>query len=184
MPRGWSESFKFVHQQRSLSSEAAALLGGQDVLSPVLPVELRYLDETLRMGALLDTGADYSLLPHEAAEILGISVNPELGSHMSTLGVGGEVPVNIAVLDFLIEGGEGNDFLVEEIPFQVPLTPSKPERPVLIGRHPFLSRFHVILKMGLTTDPTLGKWTVQEITRRQDARPIRRAQRARSRRRR
>jgi hypothetical protein len=166
---GWSASFQFRRAPRTLPEDAAGALGGNQVLLPILDVQLRYLGSAINMAVLLDTGADFCVLPYEVAEVLNINPSALNGKPFPMAGVGKDILVKVTNLDMTIHSNTGHKE-VSMLPFLVPIEPQPPGRFVLIGRHPFLSMFDVRFRMGYTDDPELGKWTLTEVVKHRAAR--------------
>lgn len=122
------------------------------LLYPLVPVTLRFGDGNRQTHhALLDSGADRSVLPVDAAEALGIPMDPLPGGHLE--GVGGGVASSIAPVD--VEVRQGNvsysdthwmHVLTEDVGWPLP---------VLLGREPLFHIFDVEFRLS---DPPGTGW--------------------------
>jgi len=159
----WSASYQFRRAPRNFPADAAAALGTNQVLLPIVPVKLTFLGSAFDTGALLDTGADFCVLPYEVAEVLNVSPASLGGQPFPMAGVGKDVMVKVTNIDVTVKSRTGNKE-IPMLPFLIPVEPQPPGRFVLLGRHPFLSMFDVRFRLGYTNDPELGKWSLTEVT--------------------
>lgn len=172
--RPWHGSFQFRRVK------LRSLPGGRSIaLRPLLTADLVYQGKRFPTFALIDSGADSSLLPWEVAEDLGIDIDALPGPERGVTGSTGSGTGRVAEvdLDFRLSVPPGPMTL----PFLAMRPPkdrnagSSASKSVLVGRHPFFEWFDIQFRMGFTTDPDLGKWTVREVTKHHPADRVRRA---------
>jgi hypothetical protein len=172
--RPWNGSFQFRRVK------LANLPGGRTLaLRPLLTADLVYRGKRFPTFALIDSGADWSLLPWEVAEDLGIDIDSLPGPERGVAGSTGSGTGRVAEVDL--------EFQVNPLPGKMTLPflamrppPAGTERSpasksVLVGRHPFFEWVDIHFRMGFTSDPNLGKWTMREVTKKRPSENVRRA---------
>lgn len=172
--RPWNGSFQF----RRIRIKAAP--GNRlRALRPILTADLVYQGNRFPTFALIDSGADWSLIPWEVALELGIDVatlpGPDRGVSGST-GAGRGRAVEVE-LDLRVNPPPG-PMILPFVAMRPPLdtkAASTASKTVLVGRHPFFEWFDIHFRMGYTTDPDLGKWTVRQVTKKHPADMYRKA---------
>ena len=162
----WARAYPYA---RLPLSQAAQEAGFTLLLRPQLEVALEYRGASESTIALVDTGATFSFLPFEIAESLGIRPQGLTGQLLRLRGIGPTMPARFAVLKIeVLDDLEPKSF---EMPFATPLEPEVrpgPDRivtphPVVLGRHPFMDRFRLILDQGPSPRDGVPEWTLEEI---------------------
>lgn len=167
----WNGAFQF----RAISVRGAPT-GRSVVLRPILTVDLQYQGRDFPTFALIDSGADWSVLPWEIAEELGIDVAALPGPDRPISGVTAPGRGRIVNVELLFEAGARYQSPRMTLPFMALYRPQEAgssnasaSKSLLIGRHPFFEWFDVHFRMGFTTDPDLGKWTVRASFKKREA---------------
>ncbi len=118
----------------------------QEVLRPIIPVELQYKDnEPIEFTMLLDSCADISLLSQDVASSLGIDTKRKADDVVQ--GITGDA--STLTDNIMIRFGMGQKYeFKKEIPVQVTKIRGFPSIPAL-GRDPIFKEFDIHFRMGL-----------------------------------
>lgn len=148
--------------------------GHSKVLRPYLNVILWNGDTPFNTLALVDTGADFCLVPREVAEVLGFDVDALPGPVLPFGGATAGGQAKELQLDMQVNSTRSPLRLT--LPFVVVLNAGPGQnKDVLIGRHPLFHDFDFGFRMGFTTDPELGKFTMRGVHRRRDPSGVRKS---------
>lgn len=162
----WRRSYGFVARPSRLGS---SIHGQSVVYRPMLPVRVVFDRTAVRAEALVDSGADFSYMPYDVANtMLGPAIAAG-GQEEVISGIGGALKARVFEFEVtLLDPVEPKTMLV---PFLVPtssdlreLAGQKVSPPVVIGRHPFFSRFKVEFDLGETPSEGRSVWALEEIS--------------------
>jgi len=142
------------------------------VFRPTLEVRLVFDKAALRARALVDSGADFCYLPHGLALALGVDAARHGTGDEQVGGIGSVLRVRVVELELtIVDPTEPRSML---LPFLVPLEPDMRQAagrrvspPLVIGRHPFFSRFKIEFDLGENPSEERSVWALEEVSRRE-----------------
>ena len=111
------------------------------IKAPYIPITLKSEKESLDFIGLIDSGADISVIPREAADILGLKIEKE----DEATGIGGKAKTSDSHLNIKIQKGH------EKCEFRLPikiLLQENSEIPILLGRLEFFDNFNIIFEQS------------------------------------
>ncbi len=160
----WARAYPYGRQPIGPAAQEA---GFRFILRPELPIDVANGASAHRTVALIDSGATFSFLPHEIATAIGIDPAKLAGKTANLSGIGAAVPAKFTTVTVTIVDETEPKALA--LPIVVPLEPPPPAirkdgpHPVVLGRHPFMDRFRVILDQSPSPRDGVAEWTLEEI---------------------
>lgn len=135
------------------------------VRRPLLSVRLLHDRRPVRGHAPVDTGADFAYLPGWMAALLDIDVSRVGVSEHWIAGISGGLRVSVVEVEVtILDSADPQQML---LPVLVPMEPDERfvggrvvRPPLVIGRHPFFSRFAVAFEPGPTRNSAFPSWTL------------------------